>query len=262
MSSGYHTRRMPIVVRALAAATAASAAAALLVVPSSFGGNSKPAGGSSSCTRNPATVNVDNNYAWATPGSWGLARQQLTYAVHVMNNDVGCGSSSFAISVGAPAGFAVSVPTSTISLGSSASGYLWPRVTSPTVVGDGDYPVTVSVQRAGDAAPSGSGTNYFKVYSSDTAPPTLFWANPWQGQTINGNSLNVNVSSSDDHAVKSIDLSIDGKYVTTTSCDDVSYTCQLSYKWSHPSKGAHTATFTSYDWMGNAGSLAVGFTVG
>jgi hypothetical protein len=61
---------------------------------------------------------------------------------------------------------------------------------------------------------SGSGTypfrSYYKVYSSDTVAPTLYWPNPWDGQTISGSSFNFTVSSNDDHAVKQIDLYVDG----------------------------------------------------
>src|SRR5439155_4121740 len=98
-------------------------------------------GGGSTCTPDTPTVIVDNNYAWASAGSWGLPGQQLTYAIDVRNRDVGCGSSSFVVNVSAPSGFSVSVPTSTITLKSSSSGYLWAYVTSPLGVADGDYPL-------------------------------------------------------------------------------------------------------------------------
>ena len=90
--------------------------------------------------------------------------------------------------------------------------------------------------------------------------PTLFWPSPVDGTTISGRSYNVAVTSSDDHAVKKIDLYLDGAYASTTSCDDITYICQLNYSWS-PRTGQHTATFKSYDWMGNVGALTVSFTV-
>jgi hypothetical protein len=48
--------------------------------------------------------------------------------------------------------------------------------------------------------------------------------------------------------------------VSTTTCDDVTYICQLAYTWSGAS-GAHTATFTSTDWTGHLGVTKVNFTV-
>ncbi len=221
--------------------------------------------GSTSCIPNSPTASVGNTWAWASPGSWGLPGQQLKYAIQVTNYDIGCSSSNFSISMSAPSGFSVSIPTNTITLKSSSSGYLWAYVTSPTAIANADYPLTVAVMRAGasaPAAPTASATSYFKLYSSDNVAPTLFWSNPWDGATISGRSYNVTVSSSDDHAVKMIDLFIDNAYVSTTVCDDISYTCQFVYKWSlRSATGLHTATFESTDWMGNVGVLKVTFTV-
>jgi len=63
-------------------------------------------------------------------------------------------------------------------------------------------------------------------------------------------------------ARKMLDLYIDNAYVSTTVCDDISYTCQFVYKWSlRRATGLHTATFESTDWMGNVGVLKVAFTV-
>ena len=215
-------------------------------------------GGKGSCIQKTPGVVVDNSWQWGTPGSWGLPGQRLTYAIDVLNYDVGCGSATFAVNVSAPAGFSVSSPTNTVSLKSSSSGYLWTNVTSPNPVADGDYPLTVTVQRAGTQ--SASTTNYYKVYSSDTVAPTFYWASPGDGTTISGRSYNVSVSSIDDHAVKKIDLYIDNVYASTATCNNISYSCQLTYNWP-TSAGQHTATFRSYDWMGNVGETTVSFTV-
>lgn len=62
--------------------------------------------------------------------------------------------------------------------------------------------------------------------------------------------------------MRRIDVSIEGAYKSTTSCDGVGYTCQAYYKWSVGARGQHTATFKAYDWMGNVGVLTTTFTVG
>jgi hypothetical protein len=233
-----------------------------LIAGSAFAakGNGHGGGHSGGCTANAPGVTVDNTWAWASWGSWGMPGQTLTYAIHVINYDVGCSSSSFVVSMAAPAGFSVSIPTNTITLKSNSSGYLSASVTSPNPVADGDYAMSVTVVRAGTSGPSGSFTTHYLVYSSDTAAPTLFWPNPADGETISGRSYNVVVSSNDGHAVQKIDLYIDDAYKSTTSCDDVAYTCQFYYQWS-PASGQHTATFKSYDWMGNVAVLTVSFTV-
>jgi hypothetical protein len=224
------------------------------------GGGGGGGGGTTTCTQSAPGIAVQNNWAWGQTGSWGMPGQQLGYQVQVINNDVGCGSSSFSLSVSAPDGFAASVPTSTVSLNSSSSTNVEAYATSPSGISDGNYPLTVTVERAGT---SGSATTYYKVYSADATAPTLFWTNPSDGQAISGSSFMVNVSSSDDHALKQIDFYLDGTYVTSRACDDITYICQLSYKLSlsHMS-GQHTATFKSTDWMGNVGVSHVTFTVG
>lgn len=256
------TRRTPAARIALAAVLVVFA---LVLVPAALagkpggGGGHGGGGGGSSCTQNAPGVYVDNTYAWAQYGSWGLPGQQLMYAVDVINYDVGCASSTFAVSVSAPGGFSVSVPTSTISLRAGGSGYVWAYVTAPSAIADGDYPVTVTVTRSGGSA--ASATSYYKVYSTDGTAPTLYWPNPGEGSTITGRSYNVTVSSNDDHAVRKIDVYIDNVLKSETLCDGIAYSCSLYYAWS-PQSGKHTATFKSYDWMGNVGLLTVSFTVG
>jgi hypothetical protein len=232
------------------------AGTAFAAKPTTSGGNK---GGGGGCTAKAPLVNVDNTWAWGQKGSFGLAGQKLMFAINVINYDVGCASSSFALTVTAPSGFAVSVPTTSISLKASTSGYLWAYVTSPSAVADGDHAVTVTALRSGTSNNSASTTSFYKVYSSDSASPTLFWPSPSDAAVINGSSFNFSVSSSDDHAVKSIDLYIDGAFRSTTDCEDISSTCQLSYSGSVTS-GAHTATFKSHDWMGNVGVMTTSFT--
>src|SRR6266571_1940193 len=115
-------------------------------------------------------------------------------------------------------------------------------------------------QDANFGTPQASFTSYYKVYSSDTVAPTLFWPNPGDGQTISGSSYNVVVSSNDDHEVEQI--YIDNVRRSTTLCDDISYNCHAAYNWSlRGVSGQHTATFQSYDWKGNVGVMTVSFSV-
>jgi hypothetical protein len=244
------------------ASTITGLIAALAIAPSALagkGGGSKPSGGS--CVRKAPAVYIDNTYDWAAYGSWGLPGQKLTYSVHVVNYDAGCGTSSFSLSVSAPTGFTTSVPTTAISLKSGSDGYLSVYVTSPSSSADGDYPLTFSLQRTGTAGTAGSATSWFKVYSSDTTAPTLYWGTPGDGSTISGRSFNVGVEASDDHAVKSIEIYIDGVLKLNWACDDIAYGCDAIYAWSTRA-GSHTVTFIAHDWLGNASSLTNQFTVG
>ena len=238
-------------------ASVASIVLAIALAPAASAAKGAGGGKPGACTRKAPGVVVDNNWAWGQPGSWGLPGQQRTYAIDVINYDAGCGSSTFAVGLAAPQGFSSSLATSSISLKSGSSGYVLATVTSPGFAAAGDYPLTVTVQRSGQTA---SATSWYKVYLSDSAAPTLYWPSPGDGATITGRSYTVGVSSTDDHAVKTIELHFDNALVATTACDDISYTCQLNYSWS-TTRGQHTATFRSYDWLGNVGVLTETFTV-
>src|SRR5436309_1472384 len=202
------------------AAIAVVLALMFALVPAALAGKGG-GGGGGSCAHNAPTVSVQNNWQWSASGSWALPGQRIGYMILLDNTDSGCGSSTFTLTVTAPSGFSVSVPTSTVSLGSGSYAYLWAYVTSPAGLADGDYPLTVSAARTN--GPSASEPTAYKLYSSDTTVPTLFWPNPSDGTTISGRSYNLAVSSSDDHAVKKIDLYLDGAYVSTTTCDDITY---------------------------------------
>lgn len=262
--------RMRSVLSHTAQAGAEGAVIALLVVglaagttfaakPSPGGGGGGHHGGSTSCTVKAPLVNVDNTWAWGQPGSFSLAGQQRTFAIDVINYDVGCASSTFTVTMAAPAGFSVSMPTNSISLKASSSGYVWTTVTSPGAIADGNYALTVTATRSGASFNSAVATTYYKVYSTDTVAPTVYWPNPGDATTITSGSYNFSVSSNDDHSVKSIEVDLDGAYRSTTTCDGVSYSCQLYYTGS-VAAGQHTATFKSSDWLGNVGVLTVSFT--
>jgi hypothetical protein len=231
-----------------------------LAAPAALAAGSNDTKGSGGCKQYAPRLSIDNTWAWAAAGSWGLPGQQVMYAIDVFNNDVGCASSSFVVTMSAPSGFAVSIPVSTITLKSASTGYVWGYVTSPTSIADGDNVLSASVARAGVS--SDPSTSYYKVYSSDTVAPTLFWENPWDGATISGRSYSVGVASSDDHAVKQIDLYIDNVYTSTSVCDGISSTCMISYSWAiRRLHGQHVVTFKSTDWMGNVGVLDATVTV-
>jgi hypothetical protein len=254
-------RRKSVASVTLAAVTALTLALVSAAAAATGAANGKPGSGKT-CTPKTPAVSVDNSWAWAAPGSYGMPGQQLTYAIDVINYDVGCRSSSFAVSVSAPSGFAVSLPTSTISLRASSSGYLLAYVRSPTLIAAGDYPLAVTVRRVGSSDVA-STTSWYKVYTSDSVAPTLYWPSPPDGATITGRSWNVSVSANDDHAVQRIELYLDNATapVSTKACEDVSFDCQLNYSWA-PTAGTHTARFEGYDWMGNVSELKTTFTVG
>jgi hypothetical protein len=241
-------------VRKISIAVALVALVALVAGPATATGKT-----GSACSPAAPRASIDNSYAWAAKGSWGLPGQQLKYAINVFNNDSGCGSSTFGVSVSAADGFAVSVPL-TVTVNSASSTYVWANVTSPAGASDGDYPLSVTVQRASASSPAAA--SVYKVYTSDTASPKLYWMNPSDGGALSGRSAYVGFASSDDHAVRQLRVFVDGALVATKVCDNISYECQLSYKWAiRRVHGQHTASFESTDWTGNVGTYSASFSV-
>jgi len=215
------------------------------------------------CTPNAPGVAPQNTYGWGQFGSWGLPGQRLGYQFRVDDLDVGCGSTTLTFSVSAPSGFTVEVPTTSVTLRAGTSTYLWAFVTSRGTAAAGDYPLTATATRSAGGATTAQ-TTLYRVYTSDSTPPTLFFSNPADGEAMSGSSYTFAVWSNDDHVVQRIELYIDGVYRATSICQDISYNCALSYRWSlRHQQGQHTATFKSYDWWGppNVGVLTVNFTV-
>jgi hypothetical protein len=227
--------------------------------PAAVAGSGKPSG----CTTHEPRVVINNTWAWASKGSWGMPGQTITYALFVANDDVGCKASTFQVSVHAPQDFTVSIPTEAIQLDASSSGYVWADVTSGKGTSDGDFKLEASVQRSGSAAPVSIGDeSWYKVYSSDSTGPKESWLNPADGSSITGRTTYVGFASSDDHAVREMEVLLDGVVVTTVICRGITFDCQASYGWSiRRVHGEHSATFISTDWMGNATSKTVTFTV-
>lgn len=237
---------------------AAAVALYLAAAPAQAG---KPSGSSGTCVPSTPDVHIVNTYAWASPGSWGMPGEQLSYAIDVMNRDSGCGSSSFSVSLAAPAGFTASAPI-TVSVASGTDAYASGTVTSPAGVPDGTYQVTASVSRSGSSAAAATGQSVYKVYSADATAPSEYWMNPADASAITGRSTNVGFAASDDHQVTQLSIAIDGVTVASTACGNTSYECQLSYAWStRRVSGVHTATFVARDYAGNVASTKAAFSV-
>lgn len=220
-----------------------------------------------SCVRNTPLITMDNNYAWAQSGSWGYPGQQLSYFMQITNYDQNCTTDTFTVGITAPQGFTVSLPTNSVTVKSGGIGYLTGYVTSPTSVADGDYTITPTVVRNSTGVAGNSQNNFYKVYSSDTSNPTMFWNNPSEGQILSSkgkgsSSYNIQVSSSDDHAVKNVDIYLDGVLVNSTNCDDTTYICQAVYRWAvSKHAGSHTVLYKSTDWFSNMSQMTVHFSV-
>jgi hypothetical protein len=80
--------------------------------------------------------------------------------------------------------------------------------------------------------------------------------------TLSGRSAYVGFASSDDHALRQLDIFLDNALVATTLCDNIVYECQPSYKWTiRRVRGHHKVTFRSTDWVGNVSSYTANFAL-
>lgn len=219
-----------------------------------------------SCAQKTPLVRIENTYKWATWGSWGKPGQKLTYMLSASNYDQNCGSSTFNIGITAPAGYTVSMPSNSISLASESSSLLYAYVTSPANAVASTNPITATITRASNGQTGTGFTSYYMVYTSDTTAPTLYVPNPSNGQIINAkqykNKYQLAITAEDDHAVKTLQIYIDGNLMTTVNCTDISYSCMAFYTWSlHGQSGPHVAMFKATDWFGNVGTTTSDFTV-
>ncbi len=88
--------------------------------------------------------------------------------------------------------------------------------------------------------------------AADTTPPVVTLTNPANGATLHVLST-ISVKATDNVAVASITLSIDGKAVATTNA------ASLSYKWmlKKVASGAHTIAATAKDMAGNQATATI-----
>jgi len=121
--------------------------------------------------------------------------------------------------------------------------------TSPTLVAQ-------AYDAAGNSASSSavtvSVTSGAPPSTPDSTPPSVTITNPVNGSRVSG-MVNVKVSASDNVAVSSLSLSIDGKSVATSNQSSI------TYKWS-PSKGSHTISAVARDPSGNQATKTIQVT--
>lgn len=91
--------------------------------------------------------------------------------------------------------------------------------------------------------------------SSDTTPPTVAITSPGNGSVVSG-VVNVNAKGTDNVAVASVSLYLDGAMVSTGNSGS------LTYKWNtkKAAKGTHTLKATAKDTSGNQTSVSIQVT--
>ena len=114
---------------------------------------------------------------------------------------------------------------------------------------------SIAAAYSGDSANAGSTSPALsQVVSSvtDTTPPVVTITSPVNGATVTG-TVTITAKATDNVAVASITLSLDGNVVATTN------TASISYKWNtkKAARGYHTITAVARDTSGNQASATI-----
>jgi hypothetical protein len=133
----------------------------------------------------------------------------------------------------------------------------WSFSWDTTKKANGTYAVNA---RAYDAAGHVTASPYVNITVSngtttptaDTTAPVAHILSPVHASTI-GASVNINVSATDNVAVTSISVYVDGALIATGSTGSLAYTWDAS----HMTIGWHKITATAKDKAGNAGSTTI-----
>ena len=107
----------------------------------------------------------------------------------------------------------------------------------------------------GDSANAGSTSpalSQIVSATTDTTPPVVTITSPVNGSTVSG-TVTIGANATDDVAVASIMLSLDGSVVATTNASSV------SYRWNtkRAARGSHTITAVAKDTSGNQASATI-----
>lgn len=111
--------------------------------------------------------------------------------------------------------------------------------------------VAKAYDAAGNSSSSTANVTVANTVVADTVAPVVAIANPAQGATVNGN-VDISVSASDNVAVTSVSLYIDGALAVTGNAS-------LSYNWNarKAPRGTHTIQAVARDAAGNATTQTV-----
>lgn len=133
------------------------------------------------------------------------------------------------------------------SAGASAS-FAW----NTTTVANGSYTLQAKAyDAAGNVGSSATVSVSVQNAAADTTPPSAAILSPATGAKV-AKTVKVSVTSSDNVAVKRVDLLVDGKvYASSTSA-----TVDFSWNTSKVSRGSHSLQAVAYDAAGNPGRSA------
>jgi hypothetical protein len=217
-----------------------------------------------------ATLLVGHSYTDSTYGitisvlsAYATAATVQVSSPSLTATSTGLASSLDPANVGSSVTFTATVsgssPSGTVSFASDGSAFCNAAVSSGVAkcstssLAAGTHSVVASY--SGDSANAGSTSPALSQVISavtDTTPPVVTITSPANGSTVSG-TVTIGAKATDNVAVASITLSLDGAVVATTNASSV------SYKWNtrKAAKGSHTITAVARDTSGNQASATI-----
>jgi hypothetical protein len=195
--------------------------------------------GGASCTRSAPAVTVSPTSQTGAPGS------MRSYTVNVSNrNSSACGSTSFALVQGLPAGFGGSLSTSTLAIAAGANASATWQVTPPSTAADGTATLDVS---AGESGGTATTAHAAYVVLRDGMAPVIGNVSPASGSTLSTRSLTISASVTDNVGVARVEFWGNGALIASDT------SAPYSVKWNlrRVPKGSTAIQLRAYDAAGN-----------
>jgi hypothetical protein len=187
----------------------------------------------------------------AMPGTATVVQgSSVAYTVSVGALNGFTGSVSLSVS-GLPAGATFAFSPASVTPGTNSTLTITAAANTPT-----GGPTTLTI--TGTSGSLSHTTTVTLTVTPDTTPPTVSITSPTSGATVSG-TITVTASASDDVAVASVDLQVDG---TNVGAADTTSPYSFSLDTTTLSNGSHNLTAVAIDTSGNqAASAAVGITI-
>jgi Bacterial Ig domain/NPCBM-associated, NEW3 domain of alpha-galactosidase len=202
------------------------------------------------CSRVAPGISLVPASRTAAPGA------TVSYSATIVNNNpAACGSSTFSLTQGLPAGWTGGFSAPSLSLAAGASGSSTWSVASTSAATDGSYNIDLTASE--NAVSNSSMVHATLVVYRDNTAPTLSVTSPVANAVLSGAKATLAATASDASGLSAVEF-YDG---TNLIGRDTSAPYSVSWTLRKVSKGAHTIIVKAIDTAGNSQSVSVNVTV-
>lgn len=200
------------------------------------------------CVRALPGISISPLSQSAAPG------KSIAYQISVTNNNnIGCGTSTFAFTELLPSGWTSSYSPFTASLAAGASTSVTWAVNLPaTGLIEQSYPIYTTVYDTLATASLAKVQGNAIVTTPDTTLPTVKIDSPVNGASVSGSSVTISASASDNIGVARVEFWVNGKLTSSDSAAPYSFKLNL-----RKLKGLLTIEARAVDAAGNTASTSI-----